>query len=62
MNCLVSRYLRFTPNSDHKSGHAPMAVSALSLKADVCGALAHVCYGPTADIGGNHAQLLANQF
>jgi hypothetical protein len=26
------------------------AMSALPLKADMCGALTHVCYGPKADI------------
>src|SRR4029077_1349498 len=28
------------------------AMSALPLKADMCGALAHVCYGPIEDIAG----------
>jgi hypothetical protein len=32
------RHIRFTPNSDRKSGHLPMVMSALPLKADMCGA------------------------
>ena len=28
-----------------------MVMSALALKADMCGALAYVCFGPKADIG-----------
>jgi len=35
--------VRFTPNSDRKSRHAAMVMSALHLKADMCGALSHVC-------------------
>jgi len=36
----------------HKQIYAPQkAMSALPPKADVCGALACVCYGPIADIG-----------
>ena len=36
----------------HKQIYAPQkAMSALPPKADVCGALACVCYGPEADIG-----------
>ena len=44
-----------------------MVMSALPLKADMCGALAHVCFGPIADItlselgaifAGNFVQLL----
>jgi len=42
--------VRFTPNSDRKSRHAAMVMSALPPKADVCGANRHVCFGPKADI------------
>ena len=31
------------------SGHVSANTSALPQKADMCGALAHVCYGPIAD-------------
>jgi hypothetical protein len=43
-------HVRFTPISDRKSGHAQMVMSALPLKADMCSARAHVCFGPIADI------------
>jgi hypothetical protein len=42
--------VRFTPNSDRKSRHAAMVMSALPPKADMCGANRHVCFGPKADI------------
>ena len=42
----------FTPNSDRESGF--LAMSALPLKADMCGALADVCFGPKADIPIKH--------
>jgi len=42
--------VRFTPNSDRKSRHAAMVMSALPPKADVCGANRHVCFGPKADM------------
>src|SRR4029453_5628398 len=38
------------PNSDRKSRHLPKLMSALLPKADMCSALAHVCFGPIADI------------
>jgi hypothetical protein len=38
------------PNSDRESGLPHTVMSALPLKADVCDAIAHVCYGPIADI------------
>ena len=38
-----------TPNSDRK-GFPQTAMSALPPKADMCSALAHVCFGPIADI------------
>ena len=43
-------HVRFTPNSDRESGFSQTAMSALPPKADMCGALAHVCFGPIADI------------
>jgi hypothetical protein len=48
--CSATRHVRFTPNSDRKSGHAATVMSALHLKADVCGANPYVCFGPEADI------------
>jgi hypothetical protein len=48
--CSAKRHVRFTPNSDRKSGHAAMVMSALPSKADMCSAASDVCYGPTADI------------
>jgi hypothetical protein len=40
--CVATSDVRFTPNSDHESGHWQTVMSALPPKADVCGALAHV--------------------
>jgi hypothetical protein len=42
--------VRFTPNSDRESGLPHKVISALPPKADMCSALAHVCFGPKADI------------
>src|SRR5262245_54485852 len=39
--------VRFTPD---RSRRAPMVMSALHPKADMCGATAYVCFGPIADI------------
>ena len=44
--CAAKGHVRFTPESDHESGHAAMVMSALHLKADMCGATGHVCSGP----------------
>jgi hypothetical protein len=44
--------VRFTPNSDHESGHRQTPMSALPSKADMCDAKGNVRYGPIADI--NH--------
>jgi hypothetical protein len=38
------------PNSDRESGFPQTGMSALPPKADMCGAHAHVCFGPKADI------------
>src|SRR5262245_59939878 len=43
-------HVRFTPNSDRKSRHAQMVMSALPLKADMCGATRDVRFGPIADM------------
>jgi hypothetical protein len=48
--CGATGDVRFTPNSDHESRHQQRVMSALPLKADMCGARAHVGYGPEADI------------
>src|SRR5262245_37594586 len=48
--CVAKDDVRFTPNSDRESRHLPKVMSALPLKADMCAALAHVCFGPKADI------------
>lgn len=39
-------HTRFSPNSNRKSGFSQKGESALHLKADMCTALARVCYGP----------------
>jgi hypothetical protein len=49
--CGATSHVRFTPNSDRKSGFPHKVMSALPPKADMCGAMAHVCFGPEADIG-----------
>jgi hypothetical protein len=43
-------HVRFTPNSDRESGFPQKVMSALPPKADICSALAHVCFGPIADM------------
>jgi hypothetical protein len=40
--CAAIRRVRFTPNSDRKSRHAAMVMSASPLKADMCGATSDV--------------------
>jgi hypothetical protein len=47
--CSALGDVRFTPNSDRKSGLPRQAMSALA-KSRLCGALADVCYGPKADM------------
>ena len=44
--CAATSDVCFTPDSDRKSGHAPMVMSALPPKADMGDATAHVCFGP----------------
>ena len=48
--CAAKRHVRFTPKSDRESGLPQKVMSALTPKADMCSALAHVCFGPKADI------------
>ena len=48
--CAAKRHVRFTPNSDRKSGLPQTVMSALPLKADMCGAIRDVRFGPIADI------------
>ena len=48
--CNARGDVRFTPDSDHESGHVLMVMSALPPKADMCSALGHVRLGPKADI------------
>jgi hypothetical protein len=43
-------HVHFTPNSDRESGFLHKVMSALPPKADMCGAVADVRYGPIADI------------
>ncbi len=48
--CAATSNVRFTPDSDHESGHLPVGMSALPPKADMCGARVHVRLEPIADI------------
>jgi hypothetical protein len=48
--CSAKGHVRFTSNSDRESEFPQRAMSALPPKADMCGAIAHVCYGPEADM------------
>src|SRR5262245_11664270 len=47
--CTAPAHVRFTPNCDRESRHPQTVMSALPPKADMCGALRHVCFGPKAD-------------
>src|SRR4029453_12942361 len=44
--CAATSDVCFTPDSDHESGHVPMAMSALPPKADSGGATSDVRFGP----------------
>ena len=46
--CAATNHVRFTPDSDRKSGHAAMVMSALLLKADIDRRLGNVCFVPIA--------------
>src|SRR5262249_36707734 len=48
--CAAQRDVRFTPDSDRKSGLPHKAMSALPPKADMCSATRDVRFGPKADI------------
>src|SRR5262245_1406564 len=48
--CSAQLHVRFTPDSDRKSGLLHKAMSALPPKADMGSAATHVCFGPIADI------------
>jgi len=48
--CVAKSDVRFTPNSDRESRHPQEVMSALPPIADMCSALAYVCFGPKADI------------
>ena len=47
--CSAKGHVRFTPNSDRESGLLQKVMSALTPKADMCSAVADVCYGTKAD-------------
>ena len=53
MQC--TNHVRFTPNSDRESEIPQKVMSALPLKADICGATRNVRFGP---IAGTFARLL----
>jgi hypothetical protein len=48
--CAAKRHVCFTPNSDRESEIPQKAMSALPPKADMCGAMGDVRFGPIADI------------
>ena len=48
--CSAKPHVRFTPESDRESGFSQTVKSALPPIADMCGATAHACFGPKADI------------
>jgi hypothetical protein len=48
--CAATSHVRFTPNSDRKSGFPQRTMSALPPKADMCGATSDVRFGPIADM------------
>ena len=48
--CGAIDHARFTPNSDRKSDFRKRSCLLYPPKADMCGAVVHVCYGPKADI------------
>src|SRR5262245_48516122 len=48
--CVATSHVRFTPNSDRKSGLPQRVMSALPPKADMCDAISDARFGPKADI------------
>jgi len=59
--CSAKGHVRFTPNSDRESEIPQKVMSALPRKADMCSALAYVCFGPIADIGYRDDHALAGR-
>jgi hypothetical protein len=56
----AKRHVRFTPNSDRKSGFPHKVMSALPPKADMCSATRDVRYGPIADIASKLVRAAKN--
>src|SRR5262245_57993146 len=56
--CSAPTHVRFTPNSDRESRLPQTVMSALPPKADMCSAVANVCFGPIADIPTTTALLV----
>jgi hypothetical protein len=48
--CAAKGHVCFTPNSDRESGFPQTVMSALPPKADMCGAVGDVRFGPKADM------------
>src|SRR5262245_55391365 len=48
--CVAKSNVRFAPNCDRERGFPQKVMSASPPKPDMCSALAHVCFGPKADI------------
>src|SRR5262245_30986940 len=46
----AKHHVRLRPNSDHEKRISGEIMSALPSKADMCSAMAHVCFGPKADM------------
>src|SRR5262249_28121840 len=53
--CGAQSHVRFTPDSDRKSGLPHKVMSALHPKADMCGATRDVRFGPKADMPPVHS-------
>jgi hypothetical protein len=48
--CAATRHVRFTPNSDQKSGHAAKRYVCFTPESGLMQCNSHVCFGPIADI------------
>jgi hypothetical protein len=48
--CAAKGHVRFSPIATAKADMPQMVMSALPLKADMCGAVTNVRFGPKADI------------
>jgi hypothetical protein len=55
-------YVRFTPIATANAEFRKGAMSALPPKADMCGAMSDVCYGPIADISRGECLLRSDLF